>query len=87
MGTFAPTGLGVFDIAGNVWEWVADWYANDYYGESSYENPLGPDSGTVRAMRGGAWYDTDVWATCSVRHQNPPSDLYDDLGFRCAFPD
>ena len=78
---------GALDMAGNLWEWVADWYADDYYGDSPYENPLGPDSGTVRAMRGGAWYNTDVWMTCSVRHQNPPSDLYDDLGFRCAVPD
>jgi len=89
VGSF-PDGVspyGALDMAGNLWEWVADWYADDYYGDSPYENPLGPDSGTVRAMRGGAWYDTDVWATCSVRHQNPPSDLYDDLGFRCAVPD
>ena len=89
VGSF-PDGVspyGALDMAGNLWEWVADWYADDYYGDSPYENPLGPDSGTVRAMRGGAWYDTDVWATCTVRHQNPASDLYDDLGFRCAVPD
>jgi len=89
VGSF-PDGVspyGALDMAGNLWEWVADWYADDYYGGSPYENPLGPDSGTVRAMRGGAWYNTDVWVTCSVRHQNPPSDLYDDLGFRCAAPD
>jgi formylglycine-generating enzyme required for sulfatase activity len=78
---------GAVDMAGNLWEWVADWYADDYYSDSPYENPLGPDSGTVRAMRGGAWYNTDVWLTCSARHQNPASDLYDDLGFRCAVPD
>jgi len=38
-------------------------------------------------MRGGAWYHTDAWLTCTIRHQNPAPDLYDDLGFRCAVPD
>jgi formylglycine-generating enzyme required for sulfatase activity len=77
---------GALDMSGNLWEWVADWYGEDYYGQSPYENPTGPDWGTVRAMRGGSWYDTGVWKTCTVRHQNPATDLYDDVGFRCAMP-
>ena len=89
VGSF-PDGVspyGAVDMAGNLWEWVADWHADDYYGVSPYENPAGPHAGTVRAMRGGAWYGGGVMATCSVRHQNPPADLYDDVGFRCAVPD
>jgi formylglycine-generating enzyme required for sulfatase activity len=77
---------GALDMAGNLWEWVADWYHAEYYRDSPPQNPLGPDSGTVRAMRGGAWYDNEQWVRCTVRHQNPPSSRCDDVGFRCAVP-
>ncbi|UCE17591.1 MAG: formylglycine-generating enzyme family protein [Gemmatimonadota bacterium] len=79
---------GVLDMVGNVWEWVVDWYDEKYYEISPYKNPAGPNSGTFRSMRGGAWYDGEgkAWTTCTVRHQNPPWDRYEDVGFRCVVP-
>ena len=79
---------GVLDMAGNVWDWTYDWYDEDYYENSPNRNPMGPESGRVRSMRGGAWYDGEPegWVNCVVRHQNPSNDRYEDVGFRCVLP-
>ena len=90
---FAPVGsypdgaspYGILDMAGNLWEWVHDWYDADYYQNSSYKNPSGPENGEDKAMRGGSWYDV-TWVLCALRHQNPVTDRYSDVGFRCAVP-
>ncbi len=86
VGAFA-SGLspyGAFDMAGNVWEWVADYYHQYYYEMSTTANPRGPDSGSYRVVRGGSWYDGDFFERSTYRGGSKPtfSDL--GIGFRCV---
>ena len=75
---------GVYDMAGNVAEWVADWYSPKYYSESSYKNPLGPTTGTQKIVRGGSWYDNVSSIRIFLRSQRLPDDVNPLVGFRCA---
>jgi formylglycine-generating enzyme required for sulfatase activity len=73
---------GVLDMSGNVYEWVADWFAR--YSPDRQANPAGPDSGQERIIRGGSWGDDQVHIRTVIRsHLNPDSWL-DFIGFRCA---
>jgi formylglycine-generating enzyme required for sulfatase activity len=72
------------NMAGNVWEWVADWHDGDYYSISPYNNPPGPDTGTTKVLRGGGWDSTAHNLRVADRHYLNPSYSSSPIGFRCA---
>lgn len=71
-------------MAGNVWEWVADWYSETYYGNSPSSNPTGPASGLERVLRGGSWNVVVSFVRSAFRNGSDPDNGGDDVGFRCV---
>lgn len=77
---------GIYDLAGNVWEWAADWYDSNYYTtlDKNAFNPLGPQSGQSRVLRGGSWDNSGYLLRTSTRFNDAPDSRNNTLGFRCA---
>ncbi|MEX1275992.1 MAG: formylglycine-generating enzyme family protein [Bacteroidota bacterium] len=87
VGSFPANDFGLHEMVGNVWEWCADWYDENYYGNSPTLNPPGPGNGDLRVARGGSWY-------CGAKHcgayrnayrgRSPQDASFNNVGFRCA---
>jgi formylglycine-generating enzyme required for sulfatase activity len=83
VGYFAANGYGLYDMAGNVWQWCWDWYGTPYAGGS---DPRGPTSGSIRVARGGGWNSYAYGCRTALRNGGYPTDCNDGLGFRSVLP-
>jgi sulfatase modifying factor 1 len=84
VGKKQPNELGLYDMAGNVWEWCSDWFDLKYYIGMPADNPKGPDEGTLRVIRGGSW--TNFARLCRITYRNgtAPDKRFSNDGFRLA---
>jgi formylglycine-generating enzyme required for sulfatase activity len=80
--SFPPNGFGLYDMAGNAWDWVADFYDPDYYYDSPPRNPPGPSTGQTRVRRGGGWARSALSLRCACRSSMPPGTRDPRMGFR-----
>lgn len=79
-----PNGFGLFDVLGNAWEWVGDWYDGRYYSRSPDVDPAGPQSGTMHVLRGGSWISTPNLLRVSDRGRSKAELRFNYFGYRCV---
>jgi formylglycine-generating enzyme required for sulfatase activity len=84
VGKRPPNDFGLFDMAGGVSEWTADWFEREYYKTSPAENPKGPEKGLYKVIRGGAWSDSPARITVFFRNWVRPNQRTPNIGFRCV---
>ena len=84
VGSYRPNSLGIYDMTGNVWECLQDWYGENYYKNSPIHNPKGPSDGSFRVYRGGGWNSEPESLRASNRNSYPPAGKLFNLGFRLA---
>lgn len=84
VGKFAPNALGIYDMSGNVYEWVEDFYSREYYKKSPEKNPKYVESGRLRVLRGGSWNHDAEYLRSPSRYSSSPFYESKYIGFRCA---
>ena len=85
VGQKQPNAWGLYDVYGNVREWVQDWFVATYYASSPGTDPQGPSSGEYRVLRGGGWNDLAEHCRSADRHDSTPDVRFVNIGFRLAF--